>query len=132
MKESKKILFFSRTLELAKLGWGTTHPNPMVGALIVEDGEIVAEGAHHFAGGPHAEIEALKNLGRNPAPGASMFVSLEPCSTSGRTPPCTRAISEAGISKVYVASHTSPRGMGHRGYIGIILLGSATDGGNIC
>jgi diaminohydroxyphosphoribosylaminopyrimidine deaminase/5-amino-6-(5-phosphoribosylamino)uracil reductase len=104
MKESKKNLFFSRTLELAKLGWGTTHPNPMVGALIVEDGEIVAEGAHHFAGGPHAEIEALKNLGRNPAPGASMFVSLEPCSTSGRTPPCTRAISEAGISKVYVAT----------------------------
>jgi diaminohydroxyphosphoribosylaminopyrimidine deaminase/5-amino-6-(5-phosphoribosylamino)uracil reductase len=93
-----------RTLELAQKGWGTTHPNPMVGALIVEHGMVVAEGWHQQAGGPHAEVAALQDLGRKPKEGAEMYVSLEPCSSTGRTPPCTSAILNAGIKKVVVGA----------------------------
>ena len=64
VKESEKKAFFERTLVLARKGWGNTHPNPMVGALIIEDGKIVAEGYHSQAGSPHAEVEAMKSLGR--------------------------------------------------------------------
>ena len=81
-----------RTLELAQKGWGTTHPNPMVGALIVEHGMVVAEGWHQQAGGPHAEVAALQDLGRKPQEGAELYVSLEPCSSTGRTPPCTSCL----------------------------------------
>ena len=66
MKELNKKTFFERTLVLARKGWGDTHPNPMVGALIVEDEKIVAEGYHQKAGSPHAEVEAIKSLGRTP------------------------------------------------------------------
>ncbi|NDH17196.1 MAG: riboflavin biosynthesis protein RibD, partial [Opitutae bacterium] len=69
-----------QVLVLAEKGWGTTHPNPMVGALIEEDGQVVAEGFHRQAGGPHAEVVALRNLGRKPKDGAVLYVSLEPCS----------------------------------------------------
>ena len=93
-----------RCLELARQGWGDTHPNPMVGAAIVEGGEIVAEGWHAKAGGPHAEIAALRALGRTPKRNAKMFVTLEPCSTHGRTPPCTEAIIKAGIRYVVVGA----------------------------
>jgi diaminohydroxyphosphoribosylaminopyrimidine deaminase/5-amino-6-(5-phosphoribosylamino)uracil reductase len=79
----------------------------MVGALIVEDGEVVAEGFHEKAGAPHAEINALRQLGRNPRPGATLYVTLEPCSTHGRTPPCTDALVDAGIAHV-VAGATDP------------------------
>jgi diaminohydroxyphosphoribosylaminopyrimidine deaminase/5-amino-6-(5-phosphoribosylamino)uracil reductase len=99
--------FMRRALELAWRGWGTTHPNPMVGALIVEDGEIVAEGFHAKAGEPHAEIMALRALGRKPEPDATLYVTLEPCCTHGRTPPCTEAIVAAGIKRV-VAGATDP------------------------
>ena len=81
-----------------------THPNPMVGAIIVEAGEIVAEGYHQKAGNPHAEVEAFKNLDRKPLPGASMLISLEPCSTTGRTPPCVEAIIGSGIKTVFVGA----------------------------
>lgn len=91
-------------LEEARKGWGTTHPNPMVGALIVEGGEIVSRGYHAKAGMPHAEVEALRQLGRKPAPEAELVVTLEPCSTTGRTSPCTDAILEAGIRKVVVGA----------------------------
>ena len=104
MEESEKKFFFDRTLELANLGWGNTHPNPMVGAVIVEEGEIVAEGYHQLAGSAHAEMEAIKNLGRTPKKGASIFVSLEPCSTTGRTPPCVKGILDAEIKKVYIGT----------------------------
>ena len=104
MEESEKKLFFDRTLQLANLGWGNTHPNPMVGAVIVEEGEIVAEGYHQLAGSAHAEMEAIKNLGRTPKKGASIFVSLEPCSTIGRTPPCVKGILDAEIKKVYIGT----------------------------
>ncbi len=93
-----------RCLDLARRGWGATHPNPMVGAAIVEEGAIVAEGFHARAGGPHAEVVTLAALGRPPRPGASMFVTMEPCSTRGRTPPCVEAILAAGIRSVVVGA----------------------------
>ncbi len=93
---------WTRVLNLARKGWGKTHPNPMVGALIVEDGEVVAEGFHQRAGGGHAETVALKALGRKPQENTVLFVSLEPCSTHGRTPPCTGAIVQSGIKRVLV------------------------------
>jgi len=104
VNESEKKAFFERTLVLARKGWGNTHPNPMVGALIIEDGKIVAEGYHSQAGSPHAEVEAMKSLGRTPKDMASIFVSLEPCSTTGRTPPCVQGILNAGIKRVYIGA----------------------------
>jgi diaminohydroxyphosphoribosylaminopyrimidine deaminase/5-amino-6-(5-phosphoribosylamino)uracil reductase len=70
---------WEQVLNLARKGWGETHPNPMVGALIVEDGEVVAEGYHQRAGGGHAETVALNALGRKPQKSAVLLVSLEPC-----------------------------------------------------
>ncbi len=94
----------SRALEAARRGWGDTHPNPMVGALIVENGRVVADGFHVRAGEPHAEVMALRNLGRAPAAGAVLYVTLEPCSTTGRTPPCTEAIVKSGLKQVVVGA----------------------------
>ncbi|MBI5768983.1 MAG: bifunctional diaminohydroxyphosphoribosylaminopyrimidine deaminase/5-amino-6-(5-phosphoribosylamino)uracil reductase RibD [Verrucomicrobia bacterium] len=93
-----------RALELARSEWGNTHPNPMVGALIVEEGRIVAEGAHAQDGGPHAERLALLARGKTPRPGATMYVTLEPCSTPGRTGACTDAIIASGIKRVVVGA----------------------------
>ncbi|AKC82804.1 riboflavin biosynthesis protein RibD [Verrucomicrobia bacterium IMCC26134] len=93
-----------RALELARRAWGRTHPNPMVGALIVEGGEVVAEGFHAQDGGPHAERVALAALGRAPKPGAVLFVTLEPCSTHGRTGACCDAIVSAGLRQVVVGA----------------------------
>lgn len=91
-------------IEQARKGWGDTHPNPMVGALIVEDGEVVAVGYHKAAGKDHAEVDAFKNLNRKPKPGARMYVTLEPCCIHGRTPPCTEAILNAGIQHLVVGT----------------------------
>lgn len=93
-------------LTLAEKARGDTSPNPMVGALLVLKGKIIGRGYHRRAGGPHAEIEALidaRNQGKNPN-GATLYVTLEPCSTHGRTPPCTEAILDAGIHRVVVAA----------------------------
>ncbi|MFW6284725.1 MAG: bifunctional diaminohydroxyphosphoribosylaminopyrimidine deaminase/5-amino-6-(5-phosphoribosylamino)uracil reductase RibD [Desulfosalsimonas sp.] len=89
-------------LELAEKGAGCTSPNPMVGAVIVHDGQIIGRGWHEKAGGPHAEVNAIADAG-NRARGATMYVTLEPCNHQGRTPPCTKAILEAGISRVVCA-----------------------------
>lgn len=96
--------YMRRALELARRAWGQTHPNPMVGAVIVEGNAVVAEGWHVAAGQDHAEVAALKLLGRRPEPGASLYVTLEPCSTCGRTGACTEAIIEAGFARVVVGA----------------------------
>jgi diaminohydroxyphosphoribosylaminopyrimidine deaminase / 5-amino-6-(5-phosphoribosylamino)uracil reductase len=92
-----------RALALAERGWGQTAPNPMVGAVVVRDGLVVAEGWHAHYGGPHAEVEALRAAGDR-ARGATLYVSLEPCNHFGKTPPCTDAILAAGIRRVVAAS----------------------------
>ena len=92
-----------RALELAARGRGRTRPNPIVGAVVVQDGRIVGEGWHRVAGGDHAEIVALAAAGER-AGGATMYVTLEPCAHTGRQPPCTEAILEAGIASVLYAS----------------------------
>lgn len=90
-----------RCLELARRALGRTSPNPLVGAVIVKDGEIVGEGFHPRAGEPHAEVFALKAAGVR-AEGATIYVSLEPCNHYGRTPPCSEALVKAGVAKVVV------------------------------
>lgn len=93
-----------RALRLAKRGEGTTSPNPMVGAVITTDaGEVIAEGYHKKAGGPHAERLALTRAGDR-ARGQTLYVTLEPCNHTGRTPPCTEAIIASGVRKVVVAT----------------------------
>lgn len=95
--------YMLKALELAGLAQGRTNPNPMVGAVIVKDGAVVGEGYHHKAGTPHAEVHALKQAGKDAA-GADLYVTLEPCSHFGRTPPCADAVIEAGISRVVIAT----------------------------
>ena len=89
-------------LELAHRGEGYTNPNPIVGAVVVKDGEVIGQGWHRRFGGPHAEVFALEEAGEDTA-GATIYVTLEPCSHYGKTPPCTDRIIEAGISRVVVA-----------------------------
>ena len=99
-------LHLTRALELAEGGRGRVSPNPLVGAVLVRDGDVIGEGFHAQLGGPHAEVEAIANCrrsGRDPA-GATLYVTLEPCAHQGRRPPCTDAITEAGISRVVVGS----------------------------
>src|SRR5258706_1623503 len=102
-------------LELARRGCGLTSPNPMVGAVLVKKGKVIGRGWHHRAGEPHAEIEALLDAARkkqNPR-GADLYVTLEPCCTHGRTPPCTEAIIAAGIKRVVVgATDPNPKHAG--------------------
>lgn len=95
--------WMARALKLAELGEGLTRPNPPVGAVIVREGQIVGEGWHRRAGGPHAEIYALRSAGDR-ARGATLYVTLEPCSTWGRTPPCTEAIIRSGLRTVVAAT----------------------------
>ena len=95
--------YMMRALELAAAGMGHTLPNPMVGAVIVRDGHIIGEGYHEAYGGLHAERNALASVTEDPA-GADMYVTLEPCDHHGKTPPCTEAIIESGIKRVFVGS----------------------------
>jgi diaminohydroxyphosphoribosylaminopyrimidine deaminase / 5-amino-6-(5-phosphoribosylamino)uracil reductase len=97
----KDSMFMKKCLELAERGRGAVAPNPMVGALVVSGGRIVGRGWHQRYGGPHAEVEALRAAG-DKARGATMYVTLEPCNHFGKTPPCTEALLEAGISKVVI------------------------------
>ncbi|MFL6037362.1 MAG: bifunctional diaminohydroxyphosphoribosylaminopyrimidine deaminase/5-amino-6-(5-phosphoribosylamino)uracil reductase RibD [Gaiellaceae bacterium] len=92
-----------RALELAERGRGTTHPNPVVGAVVARDGEVVGEGWHERKGGPHAEVVALDAAGEA-ARGATLYVSMEPCAHHGTTPPCTDAVIAAGVVKVVAGS----------------------------
>jgi len=101
--------FMRLALGLARRGYGLTSPNPMVGAVLVKNGKIIGQGWHRCAGGPHAEIEALNDALRrgNSPKGAVLYVTLEPCSTQGRTPPCTDAIIAAGLRRVVVGATDS-------------------------
>ena len=102
-------------LRLARRGYGTTSPNPMVGAVLVKRGKIIGRGWHRQAGGAHAEIEALRDtvkLGHSPK-AATLYVTLEPCCTHGRTPPCTEAIIAAGVKRVVIgATDPNPKHAG--------------------
>lgn len=94
--------FMQMALDLAIKGEGFTSPNPMVGAVVVKDGKVVGDGFHEVVGGPHAEVNAIDAAGKL-ATGATLFVTLEPCNHTGRTPACTQKILDAGISRVVVA-----------------------------
>ncbi|HEX5027896.1 MAG TPA: bifunctional diaminohydroxyphosphoribosylaminopyrimidine deaminase/5-amino-6-(5-phosphoribosylamino)uracil reductase RibD [Gaiellaceae bacterium] len=98
--------FLERALALAENGRGTTHPNPVVGAVVVADGEVVGEGWHERKGGPHAEVVALAAAGER-ARGATVYVTLEPCAHHGTTPPCVDALIDAGVARV-VAGQLDP------------------------
>ena len=105
-------------LRLARRGYGATSPNPMVGAVLVKGGKIIGRGWHHRAGEPHAEIEALRDAqqrGHN-VKGATLCVTLEPCCTHGRTPPCTAAIKAAGIKRVVAGTIDPNPQHGGRGF----------------
>ncbi|MEJ2060423.1 MAG: bifunctional diaminohydroxyphosphoribosylaminopyrimidine deaminase/5-amino-6-(5-phosphoribosylamino)uracil reductase RibD [Gammaproteobacteria bacterium] len=95
------LRYMARALELARRGWYTTHPNPRVGCVIVNNGDIVGEGFHERTGEPHAEIHALQAAGDR-ARGGTAYVTLEPCSHHGRTPPCADALVAAGVARVVV------------------------------
>jgi diaminohydroxyphosphoribosylaminopyrimidine deaminase/5-amino-6-(5-phosphoribosylamino)uracil reductase len=110
----------ARALQLAARGLYTTHPNPRVGCVIVKDGRVVGEGWHERAGTPHAEIHALKAAGET-ARGATVYVTLEPCSHHGRTPPCAEALIQAGVARV-VAAMTDPNPLVAGGGISMLTL----------
>src|SRR5579864_6915435 len=94
--------YLREALDLATLGRGQTSPNPMVGAVLVRDGQVVGRGFHTYAGVKHAEILALEQAGEQ-ARGAALYINLEPCSHEGRTGPCADAIAAAGVAKVVAA-----------------------------
>lgn len=94
--------WMAQALRLAERGAFTTRPNPMVGCVLVRDGEVVGQGFHQRAGGPHAEVFALREAGDR-ARGATAYVTLEPCAHYGRTPPCALALVEAGVARVVAA-----------------------------
>ncbi len=110
--------FMDLALRLAKRALGWTSPNPMVGAVLVNRGRVIGQGWHHRAGEPHAEILALRDAAQRGfrSQGATLYVTLEPCSTTGRTPPCTEAILQSGIQRVVVgATDPNPKHAG-RGF----------------
>ena len=111
------LAHLERAIELAEGGRGRVSPNPLVGAVICRDHEVIGEGFHHILGGPHAEVEAIRAADGHDLEGTTMYVSLEPCAHQGQTPPCTDAIIAAGIGRVVVAAddpseHASGRGLG--------------------
>jgi len=110
----------ARALQLAERGLYTTSPNPRVGCVIVKDGAVVGEGWHERAGAPHAEIHALTQAGEA-ARGATVYVTLEPCSHHGRTPPCAEALVEAGVARV-VAAMTDPNPLVAGGGVAMLTL----------
>ncbi len=103
MSEASDSKYMRRAIDLAKAGEGWVHPNPLVGAVIVKDGRIIGEGYHRKYGELHAERNAIAALSE-PAEGATIYVTLEPCCHHGKTPPCTEAIIENGISRVVIGS----------------------------
>ncbi|HEU4564596.1 MAG TPA: bifunctional diaminohydroxyphosphoribosylaminopyrimidine deaminase/5-amino-6-(5-phosphoribosylamino)uracil reductase RibD [Gemmatimonadaceae bacterium] len=119
--------FMRRALDLAGRGWGWTAPNPMVGAVVVRDGVVVGEGWHARFGEAHAEVAALRAAGDR-ARGATVYVTLEPCDHEGKTPPCTRALLEAGVARV-VAAVRDPSPVARGGLETLAAGGVAVDAG---
>ncbi len=103
MIDAQDTAFMARAIQLAWRGRYSTHPNPRVGCVVVKEGRILGEGWHERAGEAHAEIRALSQAGPD-ARGATVYVTLEPCSHFGRTPPCSRALIEAGVATVFAAT----------------------------
>ncbi|MBW3604983.1 MAG: bifunctional diaminohydroxyphosphoribosylaminopyrimidine deaminase/5-amino-6-(5-phosphoribosylamino)uracil reductase RibD [Actinobacteria bacterium] len=116
-----------RALELAERGRATVSPNPMVGCVIMADGDVVGEGWHHVAGGPHAEVVALRAAGAQ-ARGATVYVTLEPCTHTGRTPPCVDALISAAVGRVVIAT-TDPNPAAAGGADALRGAGMAVDVG---
>jgi diaminohydroxyphosphoribosylaminopyrimidine deaminase/5-amino-6-(5-phosphoribosylamino)uracil reductase len=112
LDDAEDAHFMRRALELAEHGWGQTSPNPMVGAVVVRDGAVVGEGGHERFGEAHAEVNALRAAGSR-ARGATVYVTLEPCAHTGKTPPCTSALIAAQVARVVCAVHDpSPEAAG--------------------
>jgi diaminohydroxyphosphoribosylaminopyrimidine deaminase/5-amino-6-(5-phosphoribosylamino)uracil reductase len=120
--------YMARALELARKGVYSTHPNPRVGCVIVRDGVVVGEGWHVRAGEPHAEVHALRHAGEK-ARGATAYVTLEPCSHHGRTPPCADALLEAGVSRVVAAMQDPNPDVGGRGLLRLMNAGVSVQSG---
>jgi diaminohydroxyphosphoribosylaminopyrimidine deaminase/5-amino-6-(5-phosphoribosylamino)uracil reductase len=120
--------YMARALELARKGVYSTHPNPRVGCVIVRDGEVVGEGWHVRAGEPHAEVHALRQAG-DKAKGATAYVTLEPCSHHGRTPPCADALVNAGVARVVAAMQDPNPDVGGRGLLRLMSAGIAVQSG---
>ncbi|MBN2144388.1 MAG: bifunctional diaminohydroxyphosphoribosylaminopyrimidine deaminase/5-amino-6-(5-phosphoribosylamino)uracil reductase RibD [Candidatus Aureabacteria bacterium] len=100
VKDGFNHLWMEKAFSLAQRGCNRVNPNPRVGAVVVKNGKIIGQGWHEYFGGPHAEVNALKKA-QGKAKGADLFVTLEPCSTHGKTPPCICSIAEAGIKRVF-------------------------------
>jgi diaminohydroxyphosphoribosylaminopyrimidine deaminase / 5-amino-6-(5-phosphoribosylamino)uracil reductase len=114
--------YMGRALELARKGLYTAHPNPRVGCVIVRDGQIVGEGWHVRAGEPHAEVHALREAG-DKAKGATAYVTLEPCSHHGRTPPCADALVNAGVARVVAAMQDPNPSVAGKGLLRLMSAG---------
>lgn len=120
--------YMARALELARKGVYSTHPNPRVGCVIVRDGAIVGEGWHVRTGEPHAEVHALRQAG-DKAKGATAYVTLEPCSHHGRTPPCADALVNAGVARVVAAMQDPNPDVAGRGLLRLMNAGIAVQSG---
>lgn len=120
--------WMARALKLARKGLYSTHPNPRVGCVIVKDGVLLGEGWHPFAGEPHAEVHALRQAGEA-AHGATAYVTLEPCSHFGRTPPCAEALVKAGVARVVAATQDPNPQVSGRGLARLQGVGIAVDSG---
>ncbi|KQV13891.1 bifunctional diaminohydroxyphosphoribosylaminopyrimidine deaminase/5-amino-6-(5-phosphoribosylamino)uracil reductase [Pseudomonas sp. Root329] len=120
--------YMARALELARKGHYTTHPNPRVGCVIVRNGQIVGEGWHVRTGEPHAEVHALRAAG-DKARGATAYVTLEPCSHHGHTPPCADALVHAGVARVVAAMQDPNPSVAGRGMQRLAQAGIATESG---
>ena len=120
--------FMRRAIDLAQRGLGQTSPNPAVGAVVVQAGGIVGEGWHEYAGGPHAEVNALQAAGQA-AYGSTLYVSLEPCNIQGQTPPCTDAIIKAGVNRVVIGTLDPNPAVSGRGVLALRASGVTVEDG---